>query len=79
MDKKQKYQLNELLAIRSLGMDLVVRVTKRRIECDYDTGEGVFYYDFIHAANIEKPWHWEKVDEESLDDMIWEAKRFKLK
>lgn len=75
MKKEPKYQLNELLDIRNLGMDMTVRITKRRVECDYDTGDGEFFYDFIHVANIEKPWSWAKVSEEGLNDLIWEAKR----
>lgn len=75
MEKKPKYQLNELLEIRNLRMDMTVRITKRIVEGNYDTEERKFYYDFIHVANIEKPWNWVKVSEDSLDELIWEAKR----
>lgn len=71
MEKKPKYDLHALVDIHNLQMDMTVKITKRRLTCDYDTGEGIYSYDFVHVANIEKPWDWANVSEEHLDDLVW--------
>ncbi|WP_144509893.1 hypothetical protein [Bacillus sp. FJAT-22090] len=75
MNVQPGYQLDEMLEIRTLKMNLKARITKRTFEGNYDTGKVVFFYDFIHVTHIDKPWSWSKVSEESLEDMIWEAKQ----
>ena len=70
-----KYQLNEIVEVRSLKINMNVIITKRIAKGDYDKGDYEFYYNFKHNMDIKDPWSWGEVHQESLDDMIWEAKQ----
>jgi len=73
--KQPKYNLNQMLRVKSIGLVLTVKVTKRieRIERNLDTGEEqtVFLYDLIFEH--EKPLDWYEVPEENLDEMVYLA------
>jgi hypothetical protein len=73
--KQPKYNLNQMLRVKSIGLVLPVKVTKRieRTERNLDTGEeqAVFLYDF--KFEHEKPLVWYEVPEENLDEMVYLA------
>jgi hypothetical protein len=78
MEKQPKYQLGQRVDIRSMGINLPAIITKRiKVENVDDPTEVVFKYNFKHESRtIEKPWSWDSVGEEDLDEMIWNAKKY---
>lgn len=76
MKKEPEYNLGQIVEIRALKINMDVIITKRIAVSNYDKGDTEFYYNFKHNMNIKDAFSWDRVSEESLYEMIWEARNY---
>lgn len=74
MNLNPKYNLHQKLIVKSMGINFLVEIIKREALINCDTEKVEYLYDFIYRAGDLKDLDWRKVDEETLDLMIQEAK-----
>jgi len=73
-----KFKLHEKLNIRTMNVTIPIIITKRIKVSDVDNENICFYmYHFEDSRDIKDKWTWDKVPEENLIDMKYEALKHK--